>query len=113
MIRGDDLGEIFGLGAVGFVAAGADNSSVEFGRLHGGGIVSMAGLGAMTSLARYDDMAALLFLLDHVGVAGFAHFVAGMGDGVAGGLGDGGTAIVSVLAKTLGDDDGAEGDESD
>lgn len=113
MIRGDDLGEVFGLGAVGFVAAGADNSGVQFGWLHGGGIVSMSGLGSVARFARDDDVAALLFLIDHVDVAAFAHLMTGMGDGAGGGLGDGRAAIVSVLAKTLGDDDGAQGDERD
>ena len=111
MIRGNDLGEGFGLGAVGLVAAGADDGGVELRRRHGGGVVGMPGLGSMTGFARNDYVAALFFLLDHVGMTGLAGCVAGEGDGAGSGLGDGSAAIVSILTKAFGDDEGAQADE--
>ena len=65
----------------------------------------------MTGFARNDYVAALLFLLDHVGMTGLAGFVAGEGDGAGRGLGDGSAAIVSILAKAFGDDERRAGDE--
>jgi len=72
----------------------------------------MPGLGSVTGFAWDDDMAALVFLIDHVGMAGLAGFVAGEGYRAGRGLGDGRATIVSVLAKAFGNDDGAQGDES-
>ena len=106
-----NLGEGFGLGAIGFVAAGAEDCGVEFGRGHGGGIVGVAGLGSVAGFAGDDDMLALLFLIDYVGVAGFAGVVAGEGDWPGRDLGDGGASIVAVLAETARNDGGAQDDE--
>jgi hypothetical protein len=107
VICGCDLRKGFGLGAVGFVAAGADDG-VELRWFHGGGIVSMLGLGSVAGFAGDDDVFALLLLFHHVGMAGLAHVVAGMGYGTGGGFGDGGAAIVSVLAEGARDDGGAQ-----
>ena len=103
VICGCDLRESFGLGAVGFVAAGADDGGVELRRFDGGGIVSMLGLGSVAGFAWNDHVLALLLLLHNVGVAGLAHVVAGMGDGPGRGFGDGGAAIVSVLTEATRD----------
>jgi hypothetical protein len=56
-------------------------------------------------------MLALFFLIDYVGVAGFAGVVSGEGDGAGSDLGDGCAPIVTVLAKTAGDDGGAQDNE--
>ena len=111
VIGGDDLGEGFGFGAVGFVAAGADDSCVELGRLHGSRIVGVFGLGSMTGFAGDDDVSAEFLLIDDIGVAGLAGIVSSVNDGAGGDFGDGCAAIVSVLPKTVGDDDGAQADE--
>lgn len=71
----------------------------------------MLGLGSMTGFARDDYVAALLFLIDHVGMTGLAGFVAGKGDGAGRGLGDGSATVVPILAKAFGDDGGAQDDE--
>ena len=124
VICGCDLGEGLRLGAVGFVAAGADDGGVELGRLDGGGIVSMLALGSVAGFAWNDDVLALLLLLHNVGVTGLAHFVTGMGNGTRRGFGDGGPAIMSVLPEAARDDratqkkechqsDGHNGSEAD
>jgi len=104
VICGCDLRKGFGLGAVGFVAAGADDGGVELGRFDGGGIVGMPGLSSVAGFAGNDDVLALLLLLHNVRMAGLAHFVTGMGDGTGCGLGDRGAAIMSVLAEATRDD---------
>ena len=106
-------GKSFGLGAVGFVAAGADDGGVELRRLYRCGIVSMLGLGSVAGFAGDNHMPALLFMIDDVGMAGLAYIVAGEGDGPGRDLSNGSAAIVSVLAKALRNDEGAQGDECD
>jgi len=81
VVRGNDLRESFRLGAVGFVAASADDGGVEFRRLDGGWVVGVLGLGSVAGFAGDDDVLAELFLIDNVGVAGLANVVSGMGDG--------------------------------
>jgi len=103
-----DLGEGFWLGAVGFVAAGAEDGRVELRRSHRAGIVGVAGLGSVTGFAGDNDVSALFFLIDYVGVAGFADVVTGEGDWAGSDLGDGGATVVTVLAKTARDDGGAQ-----
>ena len=111
VIGGCNLGEGFGLGAVGLVAAGAYDGGVELRRFHGGGIVGVPGLGSVAGFARDDDMLAQLFLSDDIGVTSFADIVARKGHGAGGGLCDGCAAIVSVLAEAFGDDKGAQDDK--
>ncbi len=113
MIGGDDLEEGFGFGAVGFVTAGAGDGGVELGGLYGSGIVGMLGLGSVASFAGDDDVLAELLLIDHVGVAGLADIVTGEGRGAGSDLSDGGAAIVSILAETVGNDEGAQANERD
>ena len=113
MIGGDDLGEGFGFGAVGLVTAGAGDGGVELGGLHGGRIVGVLALGSMAGFAGDDDVLAELFLIDHVGVTCLADIVAGEGRGAGSDLRDGGAAIVSILAETVGNDNGAQANERD
>ena len=111
MLCGRDLGEGFGLGAVRFVAAGAEDGGVELRGCHGGGIVSVLGLGSVAGFAGDNDVLALLLLIDHVGVAGFAGTMAGEGNRPGRDLGEGGATIVAVLAKTTRHDGGAQHNE--
>ncbi len=111
MIGGGDLGESFGLGAVGLVATGADDGGVELARLHGGGVIGVFGLSSVAGFAGDYDVAAELFLIDHVCMAALAYVVACEGCGAGGDLGNGSTTIVAVLAEAVGDDKGAQGDE--
>lgn len=111
VLCGGNLGEGSGLGTVGFVTAGAEDGGVELGRGDGGRIVGVAGLGSVAGFARDDYVLTLLFLIDYVGVAGFAGIVAGEGDRAGGDLSDGGATIVTVLAETAGYDGGAQDDE--
>ena len=73
----------------------------------------MLGLGPVAGFAGNPYMLALLFLLDHVGVAGFANIVTSEGHGPGRDLGNGGAAIMSVLAKTARNDGGPQDDECD
>ena len=111
VLRCRDLREALGLGAVGFVAAGADDGGVELRRLQRCRIVGMFGLGAVAGFARNDHMLALFLLLDHVGVANLARIVAGKGHGPGRDFGDGVASIVSILPKTVRNDEGAQRDE--
>src|SRR5271165_2461830 len=71
----------------------------------------MPGLGSVAGFASDHHVLALLFLLNHVDVASLAHIVTGEGHGSGRDLGNGVTAIVSVLAKTVRDNEGTERDE--
>lgn len=87
MIGGGDLREIFGLGAIGFVAAGTKDGGVE---LRGDDVAGISGVlcrRAVTSFAGNVDVPALLFQVDDIGMAGFAGFVAGEGNRPGGDLG--------------------------
>ena len=111
MIGAGDLGESFGLGAIGFVAARADDSRVGQLWLHGCGIISMLALRPVAGFAGNIGVATELLLIDDLGVASFADFVSGKRRSSSGDLGDGITTVVSVLTETLGDDGGAQQDE--
>ena len=111
MIGACDLRESFGLSAVGFVAARADDSRVGGLRLQGCGIISMLALRPVAGFAGNIGVASELLLIDDVGVASFADFVSGERRSSSGDLSDGITAVVSILAKTLGDDSGPQQDE--
>ncbi len=113
MVGGDNLGEGFGLGAVGLMTAGADDRGVELRGLDGCGIVGVLGLRAVAGFARDDHVAALLFLVNDLSVAGLADLMAGVGDGASGDLGDGVAAVVSILTEAVRDDGGAKKDEGD
>jgi hypothetical protein len=112
VIGGGDLGESFGLGAVGLVAAGADDGSIELWRLYGGRGVGVLGLGSVSGLARDDDALAQFFLIDHVSMATLASIVAGEGGWPGRDFSNGCAAIVSVLAETVGDHESTQANES-
>jgi len=81
------------------MTAGADDGRIQLGRGNGCGVVGMLGQGAMAGLAGNSHMPALLFLIDDVGVAGFADFVAGKSGGPGRGFRDGSAAVMTVFAK--------------
>jgi hypothetical protein len=112
VIGGDDLGESFGLGAVGLVAAGADDGSVELWWLYGGRVVGVPGLGSVAGLAGDDNVLAQLFLIDYLSMATLANIVAGEGGRPGRDFSNGRTAIVSVLAETVGDNESTQANES-
>ena len=111
MIGGDDLRKSLRLGAIGLVTARADHSRVGQLWFDSGRIVSVLALRSVAGFAGNVGMTAQLFLVDDIGVAGFADVVAGEGWSASRDLGDGGTAIVAVLAKALGHDGGTQQDE--
>ena len=104
-------GKVLGLALLASWQRAQTTAVSSLARLHGGGIVGVFGLGSVAGFAGDDDVLALLFLIDHVGMAGLADIVAGVGDRAGGDFGDGGAAIVSVLAETVGDDEGTQADE--
>jgi len=113
VIGGDDLGKSLGLGAVGLVAAGADDGGVELRRFYRPGIVGMFGLRSVAGLAGYHHMPSLLLEICDIGMAALAHIVASEGYGPGRDLSNGRAAIVSILSKAAWDDDGPEGNKSD
>ena len=68
-------------------------------------------LSSVAGFARDHDMLALLLLIHDIAVADFANVVAGEGHGPGRDLSNRCAAIVSVLAETGGDDEGAQADE--
>ena len=112
MIGADDLREFLGLGAIGFVAARADDGGVRKLRLHGCGVIGVPALGAMAGLASHVRVTAKLLLVDDVGVATLADVVAAEGGSTSRDFGDRVAAVMAILAKALGDHRGAEQDEN-
>lgn len=108
VICGYDLGEGFRLGAVGFMAAGANDGGVEFFGFYGSGIVRMPRLRAVAGFAGYDHVLAQFFLIYDVGVTTFANVMSGEVHGAPGGLGNGSAAIVPILPKAMGYDGRAQ-----
>ncbi len=113
MIGSHDLRKILRLCGIGFVAAGADDCRIKLWRDHIPGIVRVLSLRAMASLAGNDDVLALPLLLNHICVAGLANFVSGVRSGTSGDLGNGGSAIMSILTETLGHNRGSQQREGD
>ena len=77
------------------------------------GIVGVRGLGSVAGFAGDDDVLPEFFLIDDVGVTGLTDVVSSVSDGAGGNFSNGGTPIVAVLAKTAGDDGGAQDHERD
>jgi len=86
------------------MTAGADDGRIQLGRGDRCRIVGMLGQGAMAGLAGNSHMPTLLLLIDDVGVAGFANFVAGKSGGPGRGFRDGSAAVMTVLAKAARND---------
>ena len=99
MLIGIDLRKRFGFGGAGGMAADAEHRGVRLAGIDGW-IVGVLRQRTVTGLAVHLGVLAAGFCLGHVGVAGFAGLVSGEMDGVGGDLGDGGAAVVSVLAET-------------
>jgi hypothetical protein len=112
VIGSSDLGKSFRLGAVGLVAARADDGGIEFRRLDGSRIVGVPGLRAVTGFAGDYDMLAQLFLIDHLGVAGLANIVSGVSDRALRDFLDRIGAVMTVLTKRTGHDGGTQDSES-
>jgi len=113
VIRGRDLRESFRLGAVGFVTARAHQGRVQLRWRDRRGIIRVLRQSTVASLARDNDMSALLLLLDDFGMADLARFVAGVGYGPARGLSDRRPAIVTVLPKAPWHDRSTQDNECD
>lgn len=111
MIGRDDLGKSLGLGAVGLVTAGTDDGGVGQLWLYRGRIVSVFALRSVASLAGNVGVTAQSLLVYDVGVAGFTDVMSGESRRAGGNLGNGGAAIMPVLAKALGNNGSAQQDE--
>jgi len=101
MVGGSNLREVFRLGCVRLVTAHAEYRRVELRRLHRGRIVGVLGLGSMAGLAIDVGMLAALFLVEHVGMAGLASFMACEVDRPRGDFRHGVPAVVPVLSKAF------------
>ena len=111
VIGGDDLRECPGLGAVGFVAPGAEDRCVELRRLDRARVVGVFGLRSVAGFAGDHDVFAEFFLIDNVGVAAFANIVAGVRNRAGRGFRDGRSSVMAVLAERLRDNGSAQNDE--
>ncbi len=101
MVGRDDLREALGLGRVGFMAAHAEHRRIELGGRYGTGIVCVFGQGTVAGFAIHVRVLAIFFLLEHVGMAGFAGFVAGEIDRPGCDFRKGIAPVVSVFAETF------------
>jgi len=100
VVGGRDLRETPWLGGIGLMATDTEDGGVEFGRLHGGGIVGVFCQWSVAGFTVHVRVPAVFFLVENVGVAGFASLVAGIVDGAGGELGQSVPAVVAVLSKT-------------
>lgn len=101
VVGGNDLRETLGLGRVRLMAAHAEHGRIEFGGRHRAGIVGVFGQRTVAGFAIYVRVLAISLLLEHVGMAGFAGFVAGEIDRPGCDFRERVAAIVSVFAETL------------
>ncbi len=111
MVSCSDLRKIFRLGAVSFVATGAQDGGIKLGRLHGARIVGMPDEGSVTGLASDSCMDALLLLVHHIAVANLTCLVTGEGDRSSCNFADRIAAEMPVLPKTAWHDRTAEDDK--
>lgn len=102
VVGGGDLGEGLRLGAIGFVTAGTNDSGIEFGGLHRGGIIGVFGLGSVASLASNDYVLAKFLLIGDVAMAGLAGVVPGEGNRAGRDFVKSRAAIVAILPKAVG-----------
>jgi hypothetical protein len=108
MICARDLRECLWLGAVGFVTTRTDDRGVGQFRRDGGRIVGVFALRSVAGFAWDVGVASELLHIDDFGVAAFADLMTGECRRARRDFADGIAAVVSVLAKALGDDGGAE-----
>ena len=107
------LWEVLGLGGAGSMAAYTQHGSVKFERLNGCGIGGMLGQRAVASFAMDTGVHSGLLLCCDVRVAGFACGLSGEVNWPGSDLGDGRSAIVSVLSEALRNDEVASDQEQD
>lgn len=98
----DDLREVFGPGAVHFVAAYAQKGSIQFWRRDGAGIVGMLRQRAMAGLAVHRYMLAFALHRGDIRVASLASPVSSENNRLRGYFRDGISAIVAIFAETAG-----------
>jgi hypothetical protein len=98
-------------GAVGLVTARTHQGCVQLLGLHRTGVVRVLGQGSVASLASNHHMLAKFFLIQHVGMAGFAGIVPGKRNRPGRDLADRRPSIVAVLPKTAGYDRGPQNHE--
>ena len=111
VIGGDDLRKSLGLGAVGLVTVRTNDGGVGQLWFYRGRIVSVFALGSVASFAGNVGVTTQFLLIYDVGVASLAGVMTRENWHAGSDLGDGCTAIMAILAKTLGDDSGAQQDE--
>jgi hypothetical protein len=99
MIRGHDLREPLGFGAVFFVATGADYGSFEFRGLDAG-VAGMIRERAVAGFAGDGYMFSRLLCVRDVGVAGFAGLMAGVDDRLGSNFRNCRSAKVTIFPKT-------------
>ena len=111
VICSHNLGESLGLGAVGFVAAGTDDSGVQLRWGYRRWVVRMLGQRSVAGLAGDHHMFALLLLFDDVGMASLANIVAGEGNRTSRRFRNRCSAVVTILAKTFRNNGNAQDQE--
>jgi hypothetical protein len=113
MFGGMNLREIHRLGVVRFMAPNAEHGGIKLRRSGTCGIFRVLGLRSMTGFAGYTGVAPSLFQIQNVSVAGFADFVASIGNRLGRDFLEGVTAKMAVHAKALRDEDASENKEKD
>lgn len=99
VLAGDDLGEPFRFGGIGFMAADAESRCIWFGGLVGRRILGVRGQCAMTGFAAEAGMARLAFHGGDIVVTGFARLTAGEGGWPGGDLFERGGAVMAILSE--------------
>lgn len=107
-----NLLEPFRLGAIGFVARGAEHRGIEFRRNDGAGVIGMRGLGAVAAFAINGDVLALAFEIRDIRVACFAGLVPRKFHGFEADFREGVAAKVPILAKIAGNQEAAHHEEN-
>jgi hypothetical protein len=108
VIRCDDLRKVARLGAIGRVATHAQNCRIQLGRLDRRGILGVLSEGPVAGFAVHMGVLPLAFHLENIGMARLAGLVSGEGHGSRRNFSDGISAVMSILAKTAWDQDGAQ-----
>ncbi len=106
-----DLRETGGLGDIGLVATSAERGNVRLQSLHSGGIIRVLCGGSVAGLTIHVGVDALGFHFEYVRMAAFAGFMTGEGDGPRREFFERVPPIMTIAAKTLGDDGRAHGHE--
>jgi hypothetical protein len=113
MIDGDDLRKSPWLGAISLVTSRTYDSRVELGRRNRSWILCVSGQGSVASFTGNDYVLTKLFLFYDFCVAAFAHLMSGKRNRARRNLGEGGSAIVAILAEAARNNSGAHKNECD